>query len=148
MAAPTFDHERLDVYRLSMEYVAFSCQIAKSLGGTNRHASDQWLRAAHSIPPNIAAGNGKESLKDKNRFFGIARGSAPDCAAIHDVLRVCNTIEDDANCRGKTDLKWIVSMLTRWIQRTKVVSEERIEHEKTHGQPMGPKCRLSVGDLR
>ncbi|MFN9916889.1 MAG: hypothetical protein ACK53L_30150, partial [Pirellulaceae bacterium] len=73
---------------------------------------------------------------------------APDCAAIHDVLRVCNTIEDDANCRGKTDLKWIVSMLTRWIQRTKVVSEERIEHEKTHGQPMGPKCRLSVGDLR
>jgi hypothetical protein len=30
MAEPTFDHERLDVYRLSIEYVAFSYQIAKS----------------------------------------------------------------------------------------------------------------------
>jgi hypothetical protein len=29
MAEPTFDHERLDVYRLSIDYVAFSYQIAK-----------------------------------------------------------------------------------------------------------------------
>lgn len=36
MAEPTFDHERLEVYRLSLAYVSFSYQIAKSLGGTNR----------------------------------------------------------------------------------------------------------------
>ena len=29
MPQPTFDHERLDVYRLSIEYVAFSSGIAK-----------------------------------------------------------------------------------------------------------------------
>lgn len=28
MAEPTFDHERLDVYRLSIDYVAFSYRIA------------------------------------------------------------------------------------------------------------------------
>lgn len=30
MAEPTFDHERLDVYRLSIAYMAYSYQIAKS----------------------------------------------------------------------------------------------------------------------
>ena len=129
MTEPIFDHERLDVYRLSIDYVAFSHRIAKSLGGTNRHARDQWLRAAQSIPLNIAEGNGKQSLKDKNRFFEIARGSALECAAIHDVLLVCDAIDDDSNCRGKTDIKRIVSMLTRLIQRTHGVSEDRIEYE-------------------
>jgi four helix bundle protein len=86
MNEPIFDHERLDVYRLSIGYVAFSYRIAKSLCGMNRPARDQWLRAAQSIPLNIAEGNGKQSLKDKNRFFEIARGSALECASIHDVL--------------------------------------------------------------
>jgi four helix bundle protein len=88
MTEPTFDHERLDGYRLSIAYVALSYQIAKSLSGSNRQARDQWLLAAQSIPLNIAEGNGKQSLKDKNRFFEIARGSALECAAIHDVLGV------------------------------------------------------------
>ena len=69
MPQPTFDHERLDVYRLSIDFVAFSYGIAKGLTGMNRPARDQWLRAAQSIPLNIAEGNGKQSLKDKNRFF-------------------------------------------------------------------------------
>jgi four helix bundle protein len=69
MKEATFDHERLDVYRLSIDYVAFSYRIAKGLSGVHRHARDQWLRAAQSIPLNIAEGNGKQSLKDKNLFF-------------------------------------------------------------------------------
>jgi four helix bundle protein len=129
MTQSTFDHERLDVYRLGIEYVAFSYRIAKTLGGVNRQARDQWLRAAQSIPLNIAEGNGKQSLKDKNRFFEIARGSALECAAIHDVLQVCDAIDEESNRRGKSDLKRIVSMLTRLIQRTETVSEESIEYE-------------------
>lgn len=129
MAEPTFDHERLDVYRLSIEYVASSYPIAKTLGGINRQARDQWLRAAQSIPLNIAEGNGKQSLKDKNRYFEIARGSALECAAIHDVPRVRDAISEDSNRLGKSNLKRIVSMLTRLIQRTENVAEERIEYE-------------------
>ncbi|MGV3485306.1 MAG: four helix bundle protein [Planctomycetaceae bacterium] len=129
MAEPTFDHERLDVYRLSIDYVAFSFQIARTLSGANRQARDQWLRAAQSVPLNIAEGNGKLSLKDKNRFFEIARGSALECAAIHDVLRVCDAIDDEANRQGKADLKRIVAMLTRLIQRTSCVFEDSVEYE-------------------
>ena len=129
MTEPFFDHERLDVYRLAIEYVASSYRIAKSLNGAERHARDQWLRAAQSIPLNIAEGNGKQSLKDKNRFFEIARGSALECAAIHDVLVSFEAIDLELNRVGKTNLKRIVSMLTRLIQRTDSVSEGSIEYE-------------------
>jgi hypothetical protein len=64
-----------------------------------------------------------------NRFFEIARGSALECDAIHDVLRVCDAIDDETNRNGKSTLKRIVSMLTRLIQRTENVAEERIEYE-------------------
>ncbi|MFM8327351.1 MAG: hypothetical protein ACKN9U_21035 [Pirellulaceae bacterium] len=35
MTEPFFDHERLDVYRLAIEYVASSYRIAKSLAVRN-----------------------------------------------------------------------------------------------------------------
>ena len=146
MKEPIFDHERLDVYRLAIEYVTSSYRIAKSLSGVDRHARDQWLRAAQSIPLSIAEGNGKQSLKDKKRFFEIARGSALDCAGIHDILQSLDAIDMETNRIGKTNLKRIVSMLTRLIQRTETVSENAIEYEyeyrdaeyeKKHEQSIG-----------
>jgi four helix bundle protein len=83
---PIFDYERLDDYRLVIEYVSSPYRVAKALYVPERHARDQWLRAAPSIPLNIAESNGKQSLKNKDRFFEIARGSALECAAIHDSL--------------------------------------------------------------
>ena len=129
MKEPIFDHERLDVYRLAIEYVTSSFRIAKSLTGVDRHARDQWLRAAQSIPLNIAEGNGKQSLKDKNRFFEIARGSALECAAIHDILESTGAIDSETTRIGKTNLKRIVSMLTKLIQRRETVEEDSIEYE-------------------
>ena len=91
MTEPIFDHDRLDVYRLSIDYVASSFGIAKDLGGCYRHARDQWLRAAQSIPLNFAEGNGKRSLKDRSRFLDIARRSELECVAIQDVLAATDT---------------------------------------------------------
>ena len=87
------------------------------------------IEMAQSIPLNIAEGNGKQSLKDKNRFFEIASGSALECAAIHDILISFEAIDSELNRVGKTNLKRIVSMLTRLIQRTDSVSEGSIEYE-------------------
>lgn len=129
MSEVIFDHERLDVYRLAIEYVASSYRIAKSLKGVDRHVRDQWMRAAQSIPLNIAEGNGKQSLKDKSRFFEIARGSALECAAIHDVLQSIDAVDVVSNQIRKSNLKRIVSMLTRLIQRSETVSEESVEYE-------------------
>lgn len=86
MTESFFDHERLVVYRLAIEYVAESYRIAKSIYDPGHHFNDEWLRAAQSIPLNVAVRNGKDCFKDKNRFFKIARGSALERAAIRDKL--------------------------------------------------------------
>ena len=44
-------------------------------------------------------------------------------------LRVFDAIDDESNGRGKCDVKRFVSMLTRLIQRTTGVSEDRSEYE-------------------
>jgi four helix bundle protein len=129
MNEPIFDHEKLNVYRVAIDYVAFWYPIAKSFRGDQRHLRDQWRRAAESIPLNIAEGNGKQSLKYKNRFFEIARGSALECAAIHDILNAVSAVDAESNRRGKSELKRIVSMLSRLIQRTDRVAEGEIEYE-------------------
>jgi four helix bundle protein len=123
MTAPIFDHEKLDVYLLSLEYVAEVFGIAGALSGLHRHSRDQWLRAAQSIPLNIAEGNGKRSLKDRSRFFDIARGSALECAAIQDVLVISNALCRDRSDSLKERLKRVVAMLTRLAMRADQVGE-------------------------
>jgi len=123
MTDAIFDHEKLDVYRLALEYVADSFGIAKNLSGLHRHARDQWVRASQSIPLNIAEGNGKRSLKDRARFFDIARGSALECAAIQDVLVVSGGIDAAIIVPSKAKLKRIVAMLTRLAMRSDRVAE-------------------------
>jgi hypothetical protein len=78
--AMRFGHEKLDVYQLSVDYVAWAHTMVKDLGGVDRHARDQWLRASQSIALNIAEGTNA----DRRRYFEIARGSALECAAIED----------------------------------------------------------------
>ena len=126
MADRIFDHEKLDVYRLAIEYVAETFQIAKELSGLHRHSRDQWLRAAQSIPLNIAEGNGKRSLKDRARFFDIARGSAFECSAIQDVLLVTEAISMATSDPMKAKLKRIVAMLTRLAIRSDRVAKPSV----------------------
>lgn len=128
MTEPIFDHDRLDVYRLSIEYVASAFDVSKSLSGMHRHARDQWLRAAQSIPLNIAEGNGKRSLKDRARFFDIARGSSFECAAIQDVLVASGGMDSETSDKLKRLLKRIVSMLTRMAMKFDGVSESTIDY--------------------
>jgi hypothetical protein len=58
-----------------------------------------------------------------------SRGSALECASIHDILCVCDALDDESSGRGKLDLRRIVSMLTWLIQRSETVSEGSIEYE-------------------
>ncbi|MFN7735173.1 MAG: four helix bundle protein, partial [Pirellula sp.] len=68
-----FDHDRLDVYRLSIDYVAKAFATSQSLEGLHRHARDQWLRAAQSIPLNIGCGRGQRRLPDRAGVLEVAR---------------------------------------------------------------------------
>ncbi len=106
-------HEKLDVYRLSIGYVARVYEKAGSPTGVHRPAREQWLRASQSIPLNIAERNGKTAQTDRRRYFEIACGSALECAAIQDVLVVGKALGDAESRERKTELDRMAAMLSR-----------------------------------
>ena len=117
----------MDVYAISIKYVVLIFKLAEGLVGVKRHIRDQLLRASHSITLNIAEGNGRTSERDRSRFFDIARGSALECAAIHDILIACKMGNIAENNQGKFFLHRIVSMLSRMGRFTAKNQREAIE---------------------
>ena len=126
-----FDHEKLNVYQASIEFVSWAEVLIESLP-KSLAATNQLERASTSISLNIAEGNGKFTEADRCKFFDIARGSALECAACLDVLVAKNRI--DSAEEGKDILVRIVSMLVGLIRRTSAnrVHEEQEEYGSTH----------------
>jgi four helix bundle protein len=121
-------HEKLDVYRLAIGYVAWVFEHSEKLVGMHRHARDQWLRASQSIPLNIAEGNGKTAEPDRRRYFEIARGSALECAAIQDVLVVSQGLEEAESRARKLELDRMAAMLSRLGKRGYSLEEEPVHY--------------------
>ena len=71
-----------------------------------------------------AEGNGKATNGDRRRYVEIARGSALACAAIQDVLPVCDAMSADDTNQQKALLDRIAAMLTKLGQRGYAVREE------------------------
>ncbi len=111
-----FDHEKLEVYREAIGFVAWVSEI---LEGTVRvgDVKDQLDRASTSLPLNIAEGNGKYTPKDRCRFFDIAHGSALECAAGLDILVAKRKLMEEQIRPGKERLQRIVRMLMGLIKR-------------------------------
>ena len=116
-AAPLFagaallDAEKLDCYRLAVEFQTLAAQPLPKRGASSLR--DQLDRASVSIVLNIAEGAGRFSPADKARFYAIARGSATECAAIMDVI-LSRGLAPASTCRrGRALLVRIVQMLTR-----------------------------------
>ncbi len=80
-----FAHERLDVYRWAIRFVAWGGFLAKSLPAGDP-ARSQLERSSVSIPLNIAEANAKSSKRDRARYLQTALGSTFECAAVLDVL--------------------------------------------------------------
>ena len=123
----TFGHEKRDVYRAAIESVGWAYWYCETLKG-RRNAKDQLLRASQAIALNSAEGSGNATNGDPRRSFEIARGSALACAAIQDVLHVCEALSADDNHQQKGLLDRIVAMLTQRGQRGYVVREELGEY--------------------
>jgi four helix bundle protein len=114
-----FDHEKLEVYRLSVEFARWVSDLLDGgeLAGCKWSAVKHLDDSSRSILNNIAEGNGKRSLRDRCRFFDVARGSALECAASLDVLVARRKLDDDQAEVGKAILVRIVSMLVKLIEK-------------------------------
>lgn len=118
------DHEKLDVYVVSLEFAAWAYNLCRNLKGVDRYARDQLLRASQSITLNTAEGCGKVPPAERGRFFQIASGSARECGAILDILNRCGILNSEDLLVGKGLLIRNVAMLTRMIERCGQIREE------------------------
>jgi len=109
--AALLDAEKLDCYRLAVEFQTLAAPLLRQRGASSLR--DQLDRASVSIVLNIAEGAGRLSPADKARFYAIARGSAMECAAIMDVI-LSRGLASASTCRhARALLVRIVQMLTR-----------------------------------
>jgi four helix bundle protein len=108
------DDEKLQVYAVAVEFQTLAAALSPKGQAVLR---DQLERASVSIALNIAEGAGQRSRPNKSRFYGIARGSANECAAIIDLLRARGLANDAACDQARALLVRIVQMLTKLQQR-------------------------------
>jgi four helix bundle protein len=110
------DHERLDVYKLALDFLVFANGVMESLPRGRSHLADQFTRASISIVLNLAEGAGNHSKPDKRRYYLTARGSATESAALLDVCVRLNLLDDHGHKAGKEMLVRVVSMLLKLAQ--------------------------------
>ena len=110
-----FDHERLEVYQVALEFFDLADVIVEQLRqrGGRSNLVDQLARAALSIVNNISEGAGKFSKPDKSRFYSIAIGSATESAAMFDVCLRRELIARETHQSGKQLLQRIVARLIK-----------------------------------
>jgi len=111
-----FDHEKLDVYQLAIEFIARANDVVEQLPRGRGYLADQLQRAALSIVLNIAEGAGKFSPADKGVFYTRARGSATESAAVLDVCRKLKLIDGAKTDENKALLERVAQMLTKLIK--------------------------------
>jgi hypothetical protein len=75
----SFDHEKLDVYGLELQFVAWTTdflqEVTQAPVSHRRELLDQLDRACISVLLKTAEGNGKRQGLQRARFFADARGS-------------------------------------------------------------------------
>jgi len=69
-------HRDLVVWQKAMELAVLTYELTKPMPKSEQYGlTSQMLRAATSVPANVAEGNARGSRKDYARFISIARGS-------------------------------------------------------------------------
>jgi len=109
------EHERLDAYRVALEFQQIAARICRTKGlGALR---DQLDRASVSICVNTAEGAGRRSPAEKRHFFSIARGSALESGAALDLLHTRGLVAGGDYRQGRALLVRIVAMLVGLMRR-------------------------------
>ena len=114
---PKLRFQRLDVYRLAVQFARESDTIAATLPQGRSYAAGQLRRAALSIVNNIAEGAGEFSPTEKARFYRMALRSGTECAATLDVLRGLGDADRASIQSALAKAERLVAMLTRLVVR-------------------------------
>jgi four helix bundle protein len=107
-----FDSTR--IYPRTLELVDIAKRVIEELPPGYAFLADQLRRASASCALNFAEGCGKETKRDRRRYFMAARGSAYEVAAVLDVGLHLGVIEAEVREHGHLVADHLAAMLTRF----------------------------------
>jgi four helix bundle protein len=112
------DHKKLDIYKVSKQFVYACYQLTKTLPVDERfNMISQIRRAALSIQLNIAEGASRKSNAERKRFYEIARGSLIEIdAAIDIAAELKYVIKEEQEKLGELMVRCF-QMLTKMTDR-------------------------------
>lgn len=80
------NHQRLKCYCILLSIAKRMPRLTQMLPKGNYYIEDQLKRALSSAILNLAEGNGRTSIKERNRFFDISLASISEVAAGIDII--------------------------------------------------------------
>lgn len=81
-----FDHHKLEVYQLAISMFGDAYRLADRFPRRDFVVRDQFIRAALSVPLNLAEGSSEWRPLEKARLYRLARRSADECASVLDAI--------------------------------------------------------------
>ena len=115
-----FDFEKLEVYQKSLIFIDRIFDVYKNLSQDYKiSVGSNLIRSGLSIANNLAEGNGKESKKEKKRYFGISLDSARECISVFNILKRQNMVTKERYLELRRAGKEITSMLHGLISSQK-----------------------------
>jgi four helix bundle protein len=108
-----FPHEKLDCYRLICEVVEAVAKARDRLHGLPGEAGPQLIRAVVRTKLGIAEAAGRQSMRDRARVFGIARGEACEAAAALEIAELFGAFSAAETAALRQRLVRVAQMLTK-----------------------------------
>ncbi len=89
-----FDFEKLEVYKLASAQNNRTIKFLAS-SKTDLYLKEQWKRASLSMVLNLAKGIGRVTSADKKHFCTMLRGSVYECAALLNVVKELDLLNEE-----------------------------------------------------
>ena len=136
------DHERLEVYQVARELSREIARLRRKMGSGRPDMVDQILRAAGSVPLNIAEGSGERLPRRRAYFYRVARSSATEVASGLDHLVDMEILQPDDIAVARRLLVRIVSMLVKLADQATASATSKQRRRSQHPQ-LRPRTRTS-----
>ena len=107
------NHRRLRCYCLLLETARVVPAITSALPRGNSYIEDQLKRALSSAILNLAEGNGRTSIRERNRFFDISLASISETSAAIDIIAAYGYIRANLEAKIREYLERAYAMIYR-----------------------------------
>ena len=126
-----FDHDRLDVYQLAVNWIVIADDLARCLPKSRGDLGSPLRLAAVVAASHIAEGAGEFTAWQKARSYRSARRAHLECTAILDACGQLDLLEERVVDEAREDLARMTVMLTSLVRRQTERARRRTNGTKT-----------------